>query len=133
MRWMAVARVLANKENAQFYAEAFKAIFHQCKEDNKGFKIDNLKGIVLDWSDTERKGLEQAISKEIAEKIMIGCLVHYGRSYQRVSERVSSSLPAGICKISRDSFCAIARKIPSTECKSHIMKMFSAHIYHNVA
>ena len=57
---------------------------------------------------------------------MIGCLVHYGRSYQRVAERVSSSLPPQIRTISRDSFCVIARHIPSAECKSEVMKMFSA-------
>jgi len=46
---MAVARVRSIIENAQFYAEAFKQIFDQCKED---FKIENL---VLDRSDTEEK------------------------------------------------------------------------------
>jgi len=82
--------------------------------------------VVLDWSDTERKGLELAVGKTTAEKLMIGCLVRYGRSYQRVADRVSSSVPAEICRISRDSFCTIAQTIPSAECKSHIMKMFSA-------
>ena len=89
MRRIAVARVRSNKKNAHFYATAFKEIFDQCKEDNKEFKVSSLKGIVLDWSDTERKGLELAIGKETAEKVMIGCLVHYGRSYQRVAERVN--------------------------------------------
>ena len=85
MRWMAVARVLSNKENSQFYCTAFREIFQQYKD----FDITNLKGIVLDWSDAERKGLEQAVGKEIAERLMIGCLVHYSRSYQPVAERVS--------------------------------------------
>ena len=125
MRWMAVARVRSNRENVQFYAEAFKQIFEQCKEDHKDFKVENLKGIVMDWSDTERKGLELAIGKTTAEKLVIGCLVHYGKSYQRVAHRVSSSVPVQIRRVSRDSFCAIARKIPSAECKSQVMKMFS--------
>ena len=58
MQWMAVARVRSNKENSQFYWTAFREIFQQCKEDHKDFNITNLKGIVLDWSDAERKGLE---------------------------------------------------------------------------
>ena len=93
---MAVARVRSNKENSQFYCTAFREIFQQYKEDHKDFDITNLKGIVLDWSDAERKGLEQAVGKEIAETLMIGCLVHYSRSYQRVAERVSSSLSIDI-------------------------------------
>ena len=80
------------KENSDLYATAFREIFNQCQEGNKDFKVANLKGIVLDWSDTERKGLELAIGKNIAERLMIGCLVHYGRSYQRVADRVSASL-----------------------------------------
>ena len=124
MRWMAVARVRSNKENAQFYATAFRDIFRQCKEDNKTFDVINLKGIVLDWSDTERKGLEEAMGKETAERLMIGCLVHYSRSYQRIAERVSSSLSLEIRNISKNTFCKIARKIPSLECKSEVMKVF---------
>ena len=57
-----------------------------------------MKGIVLDWSNFERKGLEQAVGKEIAERLMIGCLVHYSRSYQSVAERVSFSLSIDIHK-----------------------------------
>ena len=93
MQWMAVARVRSNKENSNFYATAFKEIFSQCEQDNKEFKVEALKGIVLDWSDTERKGLETA------ERLMIGCLVHFGRSYQRVAERVSMSLTGELAKI----------------------------------
>jgi hypothetical protein len=55
MRWMAIARVRSNKENSQFYATAFKEIFRQCKEDHKNFDVRNLKGIVLDWSDAEKR------------------------------------------------------------------------------
>ena len=102
MRWMAVARVRSNKENAHFYAIAFREIFQQCKEDNNNFDVTNLKGIVLDWSDAERKGLETAMGKETAERLMIGCLIHYSRSYQRVAERVSSSLSLEIRNISKN-------------------------------
>ena len=98
---MAVARVRSNKENAHFYATAFKEIFRQCKGDHKNFHVTNLKGVVLDWSDVERKRLEEAMGKETAERLMIGCLVHYSRSYQRVADRVSSSLSLEIRNISK--------------------------------
>ena len=57
MRWVAVARVRSNKEDSDFYSSAFQAIFRLCNEDNTDFAPGKtLKGIVLDWSDTERKG-----------------------------------------------------------------------------
>ena len=126
MQWMAVARVRSNKENANFYATAFKEIFSQCEQDNKEFKVEALKGIVLDWSDTERKGLETAIGLEIAERLMIRCLVHFGRSYQRVAERVSMSLTGELAKICNNSFCTIARAIPSAKSRSDVTKLFHA-------
>lgn len=71
---------------------AYKAIFSECHEDTKGFSTaKNLRGIVLDWSDTENKGLELPVGKDTAAKLMIGCLAHYEQSYQQVADRVSAS------------------------------------------
>ena len=84
-----MVRVRSNKENAQFYAIE---IFQQCKEDNNNFDVTNLKGIVLDWSNAERKRSKKAMGKETVERLMIGCLIHSSRSYQRVAKRVNSSL-----------------------------------------
>ena len=64
------------------------------------------------------------MGKEIAEKLMIGCLVHCSRSYQRIVARVSSSLSIDIRNMSKMTFCLIAQKIPSLLCKSQVMKMF---------
>ena len=75
MRWIAVARILSNN----FYASAFNAAFDQCREDHKEFVVGKtLKGIVLDWSDTERVGLEITIGKDLSETLTGGCHVHYG-------------------------------------------------------
>ena len=126
MRWVAVARVRSNKEDSDFYSSAFQAIFRLCNEDNKDFAPGKtLKGIVLDWSDTERKGLEVAIGKDLTENLLIGCQVHYGRSYQRVAERVSNLLPRQIRNVSREAFCKISRAIPNQREKSTVMKLFS--------
>ena len=77
MRWIAVARIHSNKENSEFYACAFKAVFDQCKEDHKEFAVGKtLKGIIMDWSDTERTGLQTAIRQDLSEKLDVGCRVH---------------------------------------------------------
>ena len=92
MRWIAVARIRSNKEDSEFYANAFKAVFKQCQQDHKEFAVGKtLKGIVMDWSDTERSGLQNAIGKELCDKLIIGCRVHYGRSYQRVADKVTTT------------------------------------------
>ena len=79
------------------------------------------------FGDSRNPGsLSQACEKrkETAERLMIGCLVHYSMSYQRVAERVSSSLSLAIRNISKNTFCKIAWKIPSLESKSEVMKVF---------
>ena len=112
MRWVAVARVRSNKEDSDFYSAAFKAVFDQCKEDHKEFGVGTtLKGIILDWSDAERKGLQLAIGEELSEKLLIGCLVHYGRSYQRIADKVSNLLPHQIRCASCETFCKNSRAI----------------------
>ena len=127
MRWVAVARVRSNKEDANFYSVAFKAVFDQCKEDHKEFSIGKtLKGIVLDWSDAERKGLQLAIGEKLCDKLLIGCKVHYGRSYQRVADKVSSPLPNQTRCLSREAFCIISRAIPLQKSKSDVMKLFNS-------
>ena len=110
MRWVAVAGVRSNKEDTHFYSEAFKVV---CKEDHKEFGVGkSLKGIILDWSDAERKGLQLAIGQELCNKLLIGCQVHYGCSYQRMADKVSNPLPRQIRSLSREAFCIISRAIP---------------------
>ena len=46
---------------------------------------------MLSQSDTETKGLRQAIGKiATADSLLRGCNVHWARSYQRVAVRVNS-------------------------------------------
>ena len=91
MSWVAVAHVHKKKRVLSLCC-AFKAIFSECHEDIKGFSTaKNLRGIVLDWSDTERKGLQLPVGKDTVEKLLIGCLAHYGQSYQQIADRVSAS------------------------------------------
>ena len=57
--------------------------------------------------------------------MLIGCTVHFSRSYQRVADRVSSSLDGADRKLSRDTFCMIAKAIPTAANKMCVMKLFS--------
>ena len=82
MKWVTVGSI---KEDANFYSVAFKAAFDHCNEDHKEFCVGkSLKGIILDWpwSNAERIGLQLAIGQEFCDKLLIGCQVHYGGSYQ---------------------------------------------------
>ena len=46
---------------------------------------------MTDWSDAEIRGLKTAVGKDMAEKLLKGCKVHWQRSCQRVAEKVLSS------------------------------------------
>ena len=78
----------------------------------------------MDWSDTERVGLEKAIGKDLSEKLIVGGRVHYGRSYQHVADGVSNSLLREYCQLSRSAFNKIASQIPLQKEKSIVMKLF---------
>ena len=46
-----------------------------------------------------------AIGQELCEKVLIGCQVHYGRSYHRDADKVSNPLPRQVRSLSREAFC----------------------------
>lgn len=79
-RGVLVSQVWMNKVHAVAYKKAFSAIFSQVQSDHPIFSVGKtLNGIVLDWSDTQLKGLEMAIGKEVANKTIKGCQVRVKR------------------------------------------------------
>ena len=71
---MIVARIRLNRLDAAAYATCLKAVFQKVKELNPSFTVgETLLGILADWSDTQLKGLEDAIGKEVVAKVMKGC------------------------------------------------------------
>ena len=109
MRWIAVAQIHSNIKDSEFYANAFKAVFKQCEQIHKEFGVGKtLKGIVMDWSYTKRSGLQTVIGKELCDKLIVGCRVHYGRSYQHVADKVSNSLQWEYRQLSCSAFGKIA-------------------------
>jgi len=122
MKWAVVARMRANRESAEFYKVAFSIMFRVCSDKYPSFEVGkSLKGIIMDWSDAESKGLREAVGDEIASNVLRGCNVHWTRSYQRVAERVNSRTKD---KTAADAFCKVAKCITEVSQKQDIYKLF---------
>ena len=81
---------------------AFKKLLEKCSS-------GNLRGLIVDWSDAQIKGLQLAIGNEKAEMLLKGCKVHWIRSCQRVAEKVAFSCDR---QKERTLFVHVARQIP---------------------
>ena len=92
MEWIVVARIQLDVQNSAGYAQCFKKLFEKCKSSRTDFELGmTLQGMVIEWSDAEIKGLRSNVGKEMADKLLKGCKVHWQRSCQHVAERVSLS------------------------------------------
>ena len=80
----------------------------------------------MDWNDTETKGLREAVGEELADRLLRGCNVHWARSYQRVADRVNSSVQKCNRKLATEAFCAIAKLVTSVKTKDDVLKCFDA-------
>lgn len=60
------------------YEQVFKSIFDTVHCDHPSFVVGkSLQGIITDWSDTQRRAIEQATSPETASRVLKGCQVSY--------------------------------------------------------
>ena len=124
MEWMVVARLRLDAQTASAYALAFKKMFEKCRRYNEEFELGStLRGIITDWSDAEISGLKMAIGKDLAEKLLKGCKVHWIRSCQRVADKVAKSRDK---KRERDIFIKISSRIQTLECTVHIVACFES-------
>lgn len=81
---MTVARVRLNKLTTEAYSECFKAIFSTVAKTYPSFSVGkSLVGILMDWSDQQFNGLEQAVGKDVAEAVVKGCQVRIPNIYMR--------------------------------------------------
>ena len=103
MEWMVIARVRLDKQNSNAYCLAFLKILEKCSS-------DNLRGLIVDWSDAQIKGLQLAVGNATAERLLKGCRVHWIRSCQRVAEKVALSHDK---QRERNLFVHLAKQIPS--------------------
>ena len=130
MKWAVVTRMKGNKESSEFYQLAFKLMLETCQKEYPDFKVgESLKGIIFDWSDTEAKGLHDVIGEDTTELVLKGCNVHWIRSYQRVAERVNSSVSKGNRRMAVEAFCLIAKNIMMATEKQHVLQLFD--VLHN--
>ena len=127
MKWVIVARLRCNKENAEMYKKAFTLMFDTCRSDEPSYdEHKNLQGIVIDWSDTERSGIIKALGSELASKLLRGCAVHWTRSYQRVAVRVSTKSSIEMKQKVREAFEHIAQAIPNLANENQVQQCFAA-------
>ena len=125
MKWVIIARMRCNKENATMYEIAFKQMFATCTQDVPEYNVDKqLQGVVVDWSDTEPAGLIKALGPELAGRLLRGCAVHWARSYQRVAKRIPSTVTSGKKILARQAFELIAQEIPSLKSTNEVQNCF---------
>lgn len=121
MEWMVVARTRMTSESAEAYKLAFEKIFSLCKSRHHDFAVhETIKGIVIDWSAAEMKGLKLAIGDEHANKLLKGCRVHWIRSCQRVCDRICKS------SIEKNVFKTLSTAITCLKKPTNIIACFQA-------
>ena len=92
MEWIVVACIRLDAQNSAGYALCFEKLFEKCKSSRTDFELGiTLQKIVIDLFDAEIKGLRSAVGKEMADKLLKGCKVHWQRSCQHIAETVSLS------------------------------------------
>lgn len=115
-----VARVRLDCLTAEAYMHCFKSIFTTTSKDHSSFAVgSSLIGLVVDWSDTQMKGLEMAVGTETAAQIAKGCRVHFTRSVKRVSDRVNKNN-----NLAHKAFTTIAYQIPHVSAEDEVLTLF---------
>ena len=124
MEWMVVARVRLTSETAEAYKIAFQKVFSICRSKHPNFSpSDDIKGIVIDWSKAEMKGLKLVMGENAAMQLLKGCRVHWIRSCQRVCDRVVSSLDK---RKEKAVFRKLASAVTSLNDRMQIVACFQA-------
>ena len=144
---MVVARVRMNNLTTEAYKQSFSAIFKTTSTRIPAFSVGgSLEGILVDWSDAQLTGLEQAVGKDVADKVVKGCQVsvtalitmchlkvfstrhvfclslqvHFQRSVKRVSEKVNRRNEAG-----HRVFTTIGYNIPKVDTQEEVLTLFA--------
>ena len=71
-----VCRALTDKLDGNTLGMISKKMFQTVKDSHLEFKVgETLQGIIMDWSDAERKAMADAVGERTAEKVCKGCKV----------------------------------------------------------
>ena len=68
-----MARVRMNKMTEHAYSFAIKAAIDTCNKDNSCDLVKSLKGITVDWSSAQLRGIKQVFGEERADELLCGC------------------------------------------------------------
>ena len=72
-----------NSLTVNAYRDVFRSIFDTVRQDHPKFAVGkSLKGIITDWSATQRRGIEQSTSVEVASRVLKGCEVCLIHTYE---------------------------------------------------
>ena len=117
--YQAVSRVLCDKQDGESYGLSFHEVFKQATKINPNF--DNgktLRQIVVDFDDAEYNGFTQVLGKDITEKLLRGCSVHWMRSVNKVAKLVCQS------RDEETIFKTLARRVEDATKKEDVMEIF---------
>ena len=59
------------------YGSAVRALVECCDRENGGDLVDNLKGVIVDWSSAQVNGIKFAFGERRAEELLRGCQVSF--------------------------------------------------------
>ncbi|XP_068726506.1 uncharacterized protein [Montipora capricornis] len=117
--YQAVSRVLCDKQDGESYGLSFNEVFKQATKVNANFNHgQSLRQIVVDFDDAEYNGFTRVLGKDITEKLLRGCSVHWKRSVNKVAKLVC---------LSRDEetiFKTLAGKVEDASRKEDVMEIF---------
>ena len=65
-----------NHLTTEAYKHSFSAIFKTTSPRHPSFSVGgSLEGVLVKWSDAQLQGLEKAVGKDVANKVVKGCQV----------------------------------------------------------
>ena len=117
--YQAVSRVLCDKQDGESYGLSFHKVFKQATKANSNFNHGkSLKQIVVVFDDAEYNGFTRVLGKDITEKLLRGCSVHWKRSVNKMAK---------LGCLSRDeetTFKTLAGKVEDASRKEDVMEIF---------
>lgn len=117
--YQAVSRVLCDRQDGESYGVSFHEVFEQATKMNSNFNHGkSLRQIVVDFDDAEYNGFTRVLGKDITEKLIRGCSVHWMRSVNKVAKLVCHSQDEEMI------FKTLARNVEDATRKEDVMEIF---------
>lgn len=119
LSYQAVARVLCDKQDGESYGLSFHEVFKQATKVNSNFNHGkSLREFVVDFDDAEYNGFTRVLGKDITEKLLRGCSVHWKRSVSRVAKIVCQSKDEELI------FKSLAGNVEDAKEKEEVIEIF---------